>query len=502
MLNWLNRYSYRVLAVLIAGYVLVFGVLSCQKLAYFRQGFDMAGNEQTIWNTLHGRPFQISVFAMMRYDFDDGPVFLQIPLALLYGMYQSPYTLLILQTLALGLAAIPLFFIVRSILPQAWQALAVAAIYLLHPTTQHINMYEFQLRSFMIPFALSALLFLRREKVLLYTSFLLLMLFTKTEAGFTLVAFGIYALILRKRWYYAAIPLILGPIWVGVALGVIVPAYSEGDFITKIYSYGKLGASVGDVIKTMLTNPALAFQVMTEPPKVKYVLQLFGLGGFLALFSPTVILALPVLALNLISPNAVQFSLNYQYGALVYPFLIVASVEGLINLARWLGFRTKSKEQRADEEHRTKNIEHKASDAHFASRITSVGIVALFVMMLVGSLTLNNAIKTALSNREPAQRVADARAIVAAVPPDASVAASTFLAPHLAQRREIYFFPGNNSYPAEYVDRAEYLVFDRRPPANNDKLREAIKRYLNDPNWQIVQEHGDFILLKQTKVTP
>ena len=66
---------------------------------------------------------------------------------------------------------------------------------------------------------------------------------------------------------------------------------------------------------------------------------LLGLQGFLALLSPVAILALPVLLMNLIAPNAVQFSLNYQYPALIYPFLIVAAAEGLVRLAGWSAAR-------------------------------------------------------------------------------------------------------------------------------------------------------------------
>src|SRR5918997_1674021 len=85
-LEWANQHAWLLLAGMIAMYIIVFATLACLKLAWFRQGFDMAGNEQTIWNTLHGRPFRISVFAFMEYDFDDGPVLLQLPLALLYGI--------------------------------------------------------------------------------------------------------------------------------------------------------------------------------------------------------------------------------------------------------------------------------------------------------------------------------------------------------------------------------------------------------------------------------
>jgi uncharacterized membrane protein len=474
--NRLNHYAPHLLALFIVGYIGLFAVLACQKLYFFRQGFDMAGNEQTIWNTLHGRPFRTSIFAYMQYDFDDGPVLLQLPLALIYGLYQSPYTLLIAQTIALGMAAWPLYLIGRDILPERWQALALAGTYLLHPTTQHINMYEFQLRSFMIPFAVSALLTLRRQRLGWYALFLFLMLCTKTEAGFTLIAFGVYALVTRRPWRFAALPLVLGPAWVFMALGLVVPAFSQGDFIKDIYSYGRLGDSVGDVIKTMITNPLLTLQVISEPPKLAYLLRLFGITAFLSLLSPTLILALPVLMLNLISPNAVQFSLNYQYGALVYPFLLAGMAEGLVNLSRWVVRREERRPQ-----------------------MVAAGVVALLLLSLTLSLTLNSAIKTALSNHETAQRTRDAQAILAEVPPDAALAASTFLAPHLAQREQLYFFPGNNSYPPAYVDKAEYLVADRRPPGNSAKIRAALDHYLNNPQWRIVAEHGDFVLLRQER---
>ena len=471
--NHFNRYAPHWVTFLIFGYTLVFIILSCLKLYYFRQGFDMAGNEQTIWNTLHGRPFRTSVFAFMQYDFDDGPVLLQIPLALLYSIHQSAYTLLVLQTLALALAAWPLYLIGRDILPQSWQALTLTAMYLIHPTTQHINMYEFQLRSFMIPFALSALLFLLRQRFGLYSLFLFLMMCTKTEAGFTLIAFGIYALLIRKPWRFAVVPLIIGPVWIYGALGIIVPQFSNGDFITKIYSYGQLGASVGDVLVTMITNPLLTLKVITAPAKMEYVLKLFSLTGFLALLSPTLIIALPILMLNLISPNAVQFSLNYQYGALVYPFLLVAMAEGLMNITRW-------------------SIPNQQTRNH----VIAGAILGLLLIGVIANITLNNVVKTAISNREPSQRAADARAIIAQIPADAALAASTFLAPHVAQRQQLYFFPGNNSYPAEYVDKAEYLVADRNPPSDKNWVLPALESYLNHLDWTIVAERGDFVLLQ------
>lgn len=471
----LERAAPRLAAVAIAGYITFFAILSSLKLAWLRQGFDMAGNEQVIWNTLHGRLFQTSIFAFMPYDFDDGPVLLQLPLALLYGIYPSPYTLLVLQSIALGLAAWPLYLLGRDLLPRRWHALALVAVYLLHPTTQHINMYEFQLRSFIIPFALGALLFLRRGLLWPYLLCLLLMLSTKTEAGFTLVALGAYAALLRRPWPFVAVPIVLGPLWIAIALGVIVPRVSSGDFITEIYSYGVLGSSVDDVIWTALTNPLLVLQVMAAPPKVAFVLTLLGLHAFLPLLSPISLLAVPVLLMNLIAPetNRVQFSLYYQYPALVYPFLLVGAADGLARLAGWI---TREPAGRL--------------------RLISGGVGLLVALAVAGNIALNNVVLSLARGREPQERVAQAQQIIARVPPDAALAASSFLAPHLAQREELYFFPGNRSYPPEYIERAEYLAADRKPRGNREELA-LLDSYLTRPDWEIVAEAGDFVLLRR-----
>ena len=296
------------------------------------------------------------------------------------------------------------------------------------------------------------------------------MLCTKTEAGFALVMFGAYALLLRRPWPFVAVPLLLGPAWVAVALGVIVPRFSDGNFITQIYSYGVLGNSIGDVIWTLLTNPVLLIQTIATPPKLIFVAQLLGLQAFLALLSPIALLGLPILMMNLIAPNAVQFSLNYQYPALIYPFLIVAAADGLRRLARRPG----------------------------RAWLQPAGVLALLALALATCLVMNNALLSLARNHEPASRVADAQAILALTPPDAALAASSFLAPHLAQRQQLYFFPGNGSYPRRYVEeRAEYLVADRRPPSGNKEERALLDSYLHSPLWQLVAERGDFVLLQR-----
>ena len=117
--------------------------------------------------------------------------------------------------------------------------------------------------------------------------------------------------------------------------------------------------------------------------------------------------------------------------------------------------------------------------------IISVGMGLLLMIALGANIYLNNVVLGLARNHEPPARVADAQAIIAQVPPDAALAASSFLAPHLAQREQLYFFPGNKSYPLRYVEeRAEYLVADQRPPSGNRQERELLADFLRRPDWE------------------
>ena len=123
-------------------------------------------------------------------------------------------------------------------------------------------------------------------------------------------------------------------------------------------------------------------------------------------------------------------------------------------------------------------------------------MLLLLLGALFANVRMNNVVLSLLNVRESPQRVAAANALLRQVPRDAAVAATSFLAPHLAQREEIYFFPGSGSYPREYIDRAEYIVGDRRPPGGNRQVIELLNDYLQRPDWEVVAQEGDFVLLR------
>jgi hypothetical protein len=111
------------------------------------------------------------------------------------------------------------------------------------------------------------------------------------------------------------------------------------------------------------------------------------------------------------------------------------------------------------------------------------------------NLTWNNLAIRALRQPESAERRAAANRVLALIPQDAAVAASSFLGPHLAQRRELYFFPGTNSYPFP-VERVEYVVADLKLDTGATANQE-LQALASDPAWHLVKEDTDYLLFQR-----
>jgi uncharacterized membrane protein len=105
--------------VLILVYIVTFSTLSVLKHDTFHSfTFDLGIMSQVLWNTAHGRLFELSLDRPLDTELVGSylgnhvrPILLL--LAPLYRLWPDPRLLLILQSVALGLGAVPLFWIVR-----------------------------------------------------------------------------------------------------------------------------------------------------------------------------------------------------------------------------------------------------------------------------------------------------------------------------------------------------------------------------------------------------
>lgn len=451
-------------------YVAVYFAASAYKFMTLRQGFDLAQNEQTIWNTAHGRFFQTSPFGELKYDFDDGIVPFQLLLAVPYAIAPTTYTLLFLQTLALAAGAIPIFLLARSKL-NAWLALCFALAYFFHVTVTRMNLYEFQLRSFVLVFFLFAFYFFEKNRFGLFLLFALLMLSVKTEVALTLPMFGVYAWLEKKSLRWILTPIVLGFGYFAFVFGIIMPAFAPRDLIGSAYGYSWLGNNFGEMFVTLVTKPLYVAQFALAPDKLVYLAQSFLLLLFLPLLKPRLLLfALPSLFLNLLAARAVQYSVLFFYQPFVIGAFFLAAIYGMADtLPRWFGARAQT---------------------------LQVALALVLVLASIGfNLTWHNLLGRAFTRPESVERQNAAHRIMAQIPANASVAASSFLAPHLAQREQLYFFPGTASYPF-LPERVEYVAADLQLD-NSVHAQKILAVLMADTQWQVIARDTDYLLVQR-----
>ncbi len=518
-LSWLVMLAAVVLFILFVGqHTLV------RFHAYRAQAFDLGNMDQAVWNTLHGHPFR---FTNRGLDWNGPPTRLGIhvePILLLiaplYLLHPGPETLLVLQTVALALGAIPLFLLARRRLPDfPFLAAAIACAYLVAPTMLGEALWDFHPVALATPLLLLALWALDARRYGWFIVAAVLAASTKEDVALSLVPLGLYIAIWQGRPRLGASIATLSLAWVALCFAVILPHFDGGAAggNNYWYRYSWLGPNPIVASLNVLTHPWLpVVGVLSVPGKRAYLATLLRSGGGLGIFAPALwICALPELAINVLSTHEEQYSGFFQYNAVLLPYLIGSAVYGaalLVGASKSSGMPGGSA---AD-----------VSSLHWARRFSALGswlrgaserasrplrrlvdrvpipralVALLLIAWLVASAVWNlqaadprvASFWHAGDGPEPKQAQVDA--LLAKVPANASVAATDSLDPHLSDRYTIYLMPDPQSYAAEYV--AVDLVGAVAPYRDQDQRMYATM--LASGRYVVVGTASNVVLLRR-----
>src|SRR5438270_124724 len=157
----LDRAARALVAAAIGTYVVLFTYWTWRNHDGFgTQAFDLGLYDQGVWLLSQlKRPF---VTLMGRHLFGDHTSFILLPLALVYRIYPSAKVLLVTQSTALGVAALPLFLIARQKLRNERLAAYLAVAFLLHPALGFLNLEQFHPDVYVVPLFLFAVWFMLR----------------------------------------------------------------------------------------------------------------------------------------------------------------------------------------------------------------------------------------------------------------------------------------------------------------------------------------------------
>jgi Predicted membrane protein (DUF2079) len=514
ILPWVERRSRAALGLMTGLFVLALFAGLTLKLQGWGQGYDQIDYQQSIWNTTQGRFLEISHYRhtdhLWGMDFIPA-ILLIVPF---YALLPSALTLNFFQALCMGLGALPTYAAARDRLGSRLAGLGFAAIYLLYPSTWFATMSApWQPRTLAVPLLIGAFYFLQRgmaerakprapqgrAPLWGYLACLGAALLTRTDASLCVLAFGLLALAWRAGWRWALPPIIVAAAWFALSTSVFVPSFYRSDYqpqevrggadACEDYSknwpgkspqlayYCHLGASAGEIVTTIVTQPIRVAQIVLTPPKMSYLLLMLLPLLLLPLLAPDAALpALPILALNLLTNRPFQYTVREQYQTLVIPGLIIAAIVGAARLWEWW----RRREPRA------------------APRRHALAMGALILAALLANLGYRNPVATTLLYREEPERIAAMRELAAMVPPGAPLAATSFLAPNMMPRRYIYYFPNSPSFPP--IERADYLFIDMRAAALDTEVgRAAMAEVLTSGRWQLVASRADLQLFRQVR---
>jgi uncharacterized membrane protein len=560
---------------------------------------DSAMYEEHLWNLLHGKGF--------RSYLDGGRLFLGehvqlIHLGLIpaYLVWPSHRLLELAQSLALAATVFPAYRLALrhggSSRAATLFAVATACYLPLQFLDIAIDFKTFRPNAFEIPFLLFGLDALERGRLRVFCVWAVLMLLCQEDAAPILAPLGVWIAIagaglpecwLTRRWPALgrpALPVSSSPVsamtesnrpvpsaglWRGfglllaggatlylvLVLKVILPWFRGGADVHFAQYFSDLGASTGEIVVTVLTQPWRLLAKWMTPDVALFGLLLVVPLGLLPLAAPgRLAVALPlflILALNQLSRSPV-----HHFHAPLVPILIWAAAAGLGTWSRMVfgmtfwpsgGADSVRREQmeaerrqkiesrrfpkeaikpRADrvlprvdsaaEEQPSANDVRTAEDAGAHPTDTGGALrgarfalgCSLGLMLLSGFTPLGIPFWDAGSRAYwrtlyvTSDRARAAEAVVAAIPPLARVASTDFIHPRFTHHARSYDY---SDYRPDIPPDADFLVIDTGHPYSTIKRPDEVKEYRRVPReWELlpVETQGYFLVFQRIAKPP
>lgn len=349
---FMHYWSQILLGILVVGYISYFSLLTVLRYWTLNASyFDLGIMHQTVYNTFISlKTGDFSSFLEMTnpHGFDQVKRMavhndaLLAFISPLYFIYSGPETLLILQSVMLGLGAILVYLLGRHIFRgesnERLVAFFFAAAYLFYPPLQLSNHFDFHAVVLATPLLLGVYYFFIKKNYLASSVCMALALLSKEQVGLTLFFFGIFMFLQtrkaalkekKKLILFSLLTSCISIVWFALSMKVIIPYFrSESHFALKYF--GDFGDSAGSIFTGLIKNPTLILQYIFRKDTYEYLYQVLGPLGFLSLLSPLhLFIALPEFAINLISKSGAMRNIYFHYTAVLTPFIFISGLYGL-----------------------------------------------------------------------------------------------------------------------------------------------------------------------------
>ncbi|MEA2699363.1 MAG: hypothetical protein QOI66_3634 [Myxococcales bacterium] len=457
-----------------AGYVAYFAYYTLAFHWGVHSSFDLALEDNLLWNVSHfAHEFFRStpIFGPHGSHFSHHATFFAYVIAPFYAIHPGAGTLLFIQALLMGAAAVPLFLFVRLHLPAA-AACLIAVCYLMYPPLHGANLYEFHYLPLGTFFLLTALYALESKRDRLAIVAVILTLSVREDVAAGLSIWGLYLVLTGRRPRAGLSLAILGLGYFVLMKMVLMPLYGHGESFTDMFK-GLIPQgenSFGGVLKTVVGNPAYTLATLLDQGKLIYLLLLLVPLAFLPVRSPLALLfVLPGFLFTLLSTGyGPLINIHFQYTANWTVYLFVSMALAL-----------------------RKYDSYKLTAALGALTVAILATSYQYGAILQHNTSYGGGIPYHFGvNDVDRQRRQSMDAILKVLPPRAKVVGSGFVIPQVSSRPDAYTMTIG-------VFDGDYLVFPTEPQDFIVNERQTVTSLLSNNTFGVVLVQPPFALARR-----
>lgn len=423
---------------LMAAYSVFFSRLSIvNHQALGTRTIDLGYYDNIFYQSIHGHPLACTLIlgghhASAHFD----PIL--VLLSPLYLLYPRAELLLVLQTVWVALALVPIYLIAKHQTGSRVAGVVLGAVYALHPALHGANLYEFHSLTLLGTPLLWALYLLERGAAKRYYLLLALVLLVREDAALVMCFVGGYALLGRgrARQRMGWVTIVASLAYFAVVKWFFMPSpdmFNAGkDSLSFAYYYRDLvpeGTSFAGFVTSLVTNPVFALSIAVKEVKLVYLATMLLPVAFLPLLARPgrLMLLYGVVFLALATRTAV-YSTHFQYSMLLLPFLVALTPAALERLREGRGASLLALDGR------------QLQGALLGCTLVLSALSAWKFGAVVENTSFRGGFTSMVRELSAEQREQydRLRALLAMIPPEASVTVTNRLGPHVSGRAHVY----------------------------------------------------------------
>jgi uncharacterized membrane protein len=335
--------SYPVTASISIAIMILFVCSSLRHWLYHSHALDLGFFDQGLYLISTGQKPIISLSGF--HILADHAAVILYPLAFLYRIYPDVHWLFAVQAISLAIGGLPLYHLAIGAGLDRQKATTIVLTYLLYPVILNKVLFDFHPDSIAVPGFLLAILAAMKNRIILFSFAVVLILSCKSVLSLTVISMGLWLIFLEHKKIAGAIAIFAGLAWFLISKKLIIPIFLGGDMggmtaaIAGRYSY--LGNSLIEIVENIFTKPDLVFDKILSLNTIKYLglLILPILWGLSPKKISPLLCAIPTLVINILSTYPLQRSLTQHYSLPILPFLFIAIISSVAANHNWLKTR-------------------------------------------------------------------------------------------------------------------------------------------------------------------